>query len=146
MGTPYTQRWACALHPDRGYSRRGRSTAAVLAPRAGREPLGARRQRRLMYYRRLVRDYEHRPLSSRSRVFWAMTSVMARRLTGATVHLEDSVPGRRERPISGSMTVTVGPGWAARTALYSSSWVEGGGAVSLAAGLLAAAPRPPAVR
>ncbi|MCY0924442.1 MULTISPECIES: IS5 family transposase [unclassified Streptomyces] len=39
----------------------------------------------LMFYRRLVRDYEHRPASSRSRVFWAMTSVMARRLTGATL-------------------------------------------------------------
>ncbi|MEU8974839.1 IS5/IS1182 family transposase, partial [Streptomyces monashensis] len=31
------------------------------------------------------RDYEHRLATSRSRVFWAMTSVMARRLTGATV-------------------------------------------------------------
>ncbi|MEF9906877.1 IS5 family transposase [Streptomyces sp. P9-A2] len=39
----------------------------------------------LMFYRRLVRDYEHRPASSRSRVFWAMTSVMARRLTGSTL-------------------------------------------------------------
>ncbi|MEN3583258.1 IS5 family transposase [Streptomyces sp. ZYX-F-203] len=39
----------------------------------------------LMFYRRLVRDYEHRPTSSRSRVFWAMTSVMSRRLTGATL-------------------------------------------------------------
>lgn len=39
----------------------------------------------LMFYRRLVRDYEHRPASSRSRVFWAMTSVMSRRLTGATL-------------------------------------------------------------
>ena len=39
----------------------------------------------LMFYRRLVRDYEHRPVSSRSRVFWAMTSVMSRRLTGATL-------------------------------------------------------------
>ncbi|MFJ9543977.1 IS5 family transposase [Streptomyces sp. NPDC101225] len=39
----------------------------------------------LMFYRRLVRDYEHRPDSSRSRVFWAMTSVMSRRLTGATI-------------------------------------------------------------
>ncbi|MEU2994796.1 hypothetical protein ABZ772_31680 [Streptomyces griseoincarnatus] len=38
-----------------------------------------------MFYRRLVRDYEHRPASSRSRVFWAMTSVMARRLTGSTI-------------------------------------------------------------
>jgi transposase len=39
----------------------------------------------LMFYRRLVRDYEHRPASSRSRVFWAMTSVMSRRLTRATI-------------------------------------------------------------
>ncbi|MFF8918965.1 IS5 family transposase [Streptomyces sp. NPDC015032] len=39
----------------------------------------------LMFYQRLVRDYEHRLASSRSRVFWVMTSVMARRLTGATV-------------------------------------------------------------
>lgn len=37
----------------------------------------------LMFSRRLVRDYEHRLATSRSRVFWAMTSVMARRLTGA---------------------------------------------------------------
>ncbi|MGW3661505.1 IS5 family transposase [Streptomyces sp. NPDC005151] len=39
----------------------------------------------LMFCRRLVRDYEHRLATSRSRVFWAMTSVMARRLTGATL-------------------------------------------------------------
>ncbi|QIY76344.1 IS5 family transposase [Streptomyces sp. RLB1-33] len=39
----------------------------------------------LMFYRRLVRDYEHRPVSSRSRVLWAMTSVMSRRLTGRTI-------------------------------------------------------------
>ncbi|WP_293989530.1 transposase [Streptomyces sp.] len=39
----------------------------------------------MMFYRRLVRDYEHRPASSRSRVLWAMTSVMSRRLTGATI-------------------------------------------------------------
>lgn len=39
----------------------------------------------LMFSRRLVRDYEHRPATSRSRVFWAMTSAMARRLTGATL-------------------------------------------------------------
>ncbi|WP_406135327.1 IS5 family transposase [Streptomyces sp. NBC_01089] len=39
----------------------------------------------LMFYRRLVRDYEHRPTSSRSRVLWAMTSVMSRRLTGRTI-------------------------------------------------------------
>lgn len=35
-----------------------------------------------MLYRRLVRDYEHRLATSRSRVFWAMTSAMSRRLTG----------------------------------------------------------------
>ncbi|WP_406109913.1 IS5 family transposase [Kitasatospora purpeofusca] len=38
----------------------------------------------LILHRRLVRDYEHRPSSSASRVFWAMTQVMARRLTGAS--------------------------------------------------------------
>ncbi|WUN77148.1 IS5 family transposase [Streptomyces erythrochromogenes] len=36
----------------------------------------------LILHRRLVRDYEHRPASSASRVYWAMTHVMARRLTG----------------------------------------------------------------
>jgi transposase len=37
------------------------------------------------FHRRLVRDYEHRPSSSASRVYWAMTDVMARRLTGTPV-------------------------------------------------------------
>ncbi len=37
----------------------------------------------LILHRRLVRDYEHRPVSSASRVYWAMTHVMVRRLTGA---------------------------------------------------------------
>ncbi len=37
----------------------------------------------LILHRRLVRDYEHRPASSASRVHWAMTHVMARRLTSA---------------------------------------------------------------
>lgn len=37
----------------------------------------------LVLHRRLVRDYEHRPSSSASRVYWAMTQVMARRLTCA---------------------------------------------------------------
>lgn len=37
----------------------------------------------LILHRRLVRDYEHRPPSSVSRVYWAMTPVMTRRLTGA---------------------------------------------------------------
>lgn len=32
-------------------------------------------------HRRLVRDYEHDPASSESRVYWAMTDVMTRRLT-----------------------------------------------------------------
>jgi hypothetical protein len=35
----------------------------------------------LSFHRRLVRDYEHRPASSASRVYWAMTDVMARRLS-----------------------------------------------------------------
>ncbi|GII20397.1 IS5 family transposase [Planomonospora parontospora] len=35
----------------------------------------------LMLHRRLVRDYEHLPASSESRVHWAMTAVMSRRLT-----------------------------------------------------------------
>lgn len=39
----------------------------------------------LMLHRRLVRDYEHRPASAESRVYWAISDVMARRLTGASV-------------------------------------------------------------
>ncbi|MEU8104551.1 hypothetical protein AB0C18_12610 [Nonomuraea muscovyensis] len=35
-------------------------------------------------HRRLVRDYEHDPASSESRVYWAMTDVMTRRLTGTS--------------------------------------------------------------
>ncbi|MEV4478080.1 hypothetical protein [Nonomuraea sp. NPDC049504] len=35
-------------------------------------------------HRRLVRDYEHHPASSESRVYWAMTDVMTRRLTGTS--------------------------------------------------------------
>ena len=38
----------------------------------------------LSLHRRLVRDYEHRPASSESRVYWAMTDVMTRRLTGTS--------------------------------------------------------------
>ncbi|MCX5374918.1 IS5 family transposase [Streptomyces sp. NBC_00091] len=38
----------------------------------------------LILHRRLVRDYEHRPASSVSRVYWAMAHVMARRLTGTS--------------------------------------------------------------
>jgi transposase len=39
----------------------------------------------LSFHRRLVRDYEHKPASSASRVYWAMTDVMAWRLTGTSV-------------------------------------------------------------
>jgi hypothetical protein len=38
----------------------------------------------LSFHRRLVRGYEHRLSSSASRVYWAMTDVMARRLTGTS--------------------------------------------------------------
>ncbi|MGW2476911.1 hypothetical protein [Streptomyces sp. NPDC001665] len=38
----------------------------------------------LMLHRRLVRDHEHLPRSSESRVYWAMTAVIWRRLTEAT--------------------------------------------------------------
>ncbi|MFD7055097.1 hypothetical protein ACFWBS_37960 [Streptomyces mirabilis] len=37
-----------------------------------------------MLHRRLVRDYEHRPASAESRVYWAISDVMARRLTGTS--------------------------------------------------------------
>jgi hypothetical protein len=37
----------------------------------------------LILHLRLVRDYEHRPSSSASHVYWAMTHVMVRRLTDA---------------------------------------------------------------
>ncbi|MDT0567011.1 IS5 family transposase [Streptomyces sp. DSM 3412] len=38
----------------------------------------------LMLHRRLVRDYEHRPATAESRVYWAISDVMARRLTGSS--------------------------------------------------------------
>lgn len=38
----------------------------------------------LMLHRRLVRDYEHRPASAESRVYWAISDVMARRLTSTS--------------------------------------------------------------
>ncbi|MFJ8025353.1 IS5 family transposase [Streptomyces sp. NPDC096311] len=38
----------------------------------------------LTMYRRLVREYDHRPRSAESRVYWAMTDVMTRRLTCTT--------------------------------------------------------------
>ncbi|MFD5625746.1 hypothetical protein [Streptomyces sp. NPDC127072] len=37
-----------------------------------------------MPHRMLVRDYEYPPRSSESRVYWAMTAVILRQLTGAT--------------------------------------------------------------
>ncbi|MET9388628.1 hypothetical protein ABZY09_48740 [Streptomyces sp. NPDC002928] len=36
----------------------------------------------LMFFRRLVRDYEHLTSSAESRIYWAISDVMARRLTG----------------------------------------------------------------
>ncbi len=36
-----------------------------------------------MLHRRLVRDYEHLPRTSESWLYWAMTAVIPRRLTGA---------------------------------------------------------------
>ena len=38
----------------------------------------------LMLHRRLVREYEHSTASSESRVYWAISDVMARRLTGTS--------------------------------------------------------------
>jgi transposase len=38
----------------------------------------------LMLHRRLVREYEHSTTSSESRVYWAISDVMARRLTGTS--------------------------------------------------------------
>ncbi|KUN58127.1 transposase [Streptomyces griseorubiginosus] len=35
----------------------------------------------MMLHRRLVRDYEHRPASAESRVYWAISDRMARMLT-----------------------------------------------------------------
>jgi hypothetical protein len=37
-----------------------------------------------MLHRRLVRDYEHRPASAESRVYWAMSDRMARMLTATS--------------------------------------------------------------
>jgi transposase len=48
----------------------------------------------LILHRRLVRDYEHRPSSSVSRVYWAMSHVMIRRLTSA------NTPTWREETVS----------------------------------------------
>lgn len=49
----------------------------------------------LILHRRLVRDYEHRTASSASRVYWAMSHVMIRRLAGA------NTPTWREEAVSG---------------------------------------------
>jgi len=37
-----------------------------------------------MLHRRLVREYEHSTASSESRVYWAISDVMTRRLTGTS--------------------------------------------------------------
>jgi len=44
----------------------------------------------LMLHRRLVRDYEHRPAAAESRVYWAISDVMARRLTGSATSWRDA--------------------------------------------------------
>lgn len=47
----------------------------------------------LILHRRLVRDYERHPAFSASRIYWAMTHTMTRRLTGTT-----TPPGATHRP------------------------------------------------
>ncbi|MEO3753634.1 hypothetical protein [Streptomyces sp. B6B3] len=50
----------------------------------------------LIIHRHLVRDYEHYPASSAFHIYWAMTHVMARRLTDAGVptwRVEQAVTG-----------------------------------------------------
>nr|WP_281415867.1 hypothetical protein [Actinospica durhamensis] len=37
-----------------------------------------------MIHRRLVRDYEINPATSETRVYWAITDLMTRRLTGTS--------------------------------------------------------------
>ncbi|MGP3963517.1 transposase [Nonomuraea sp. 3N208] len=49
---------------------------------------------RMSLHRRLVRDYEHDPASSESRVYWAMTDVMTRRLTLAFCLMRHLLPVR----------------------------------------------------
>jgi hypothetical protein len=47
----------------------------------------------LMYFRRLVKDYESNPRSSESRMLWSITAVMGRRLASpATVSWHDAAP------------------------------------------------------
>ncbi|MFG2261034.1 IS5/IS1182 family transposase, partial [Streptomyces mirabilis] len=38
----------------------------------------------MMLHRRLVRDYEHRPASAESRVYWAISDRMSRMLTATS--------------------------------------------------------------
>jgi hypothetical protein len=38
----------------------------------------------LMLHRRLVRDYEHRPATAESRVYWAISDRMSRMLTATS--------------------------------------------------------------
>lgn len=44
-----------------------------------------------MLYRRLTRKYAHRPDTSASRVYWASTANMARRLTAPTLTWRDTL-------------------------------------------------------
>lgn len=45
----------------------------------------------LMLHRRLVRDYDHRPDNAASRVYWAATAGMLRRLTTPAPTWRDDV-------------------------------------------------------
>lgn len=45
----------------------------------------------LMLHRRLAREYDHRPDNSASRVYWASTANMARRLTAPTPTWRDTL-------------------------------------------------------
>lgn len=45
----------------------------------------------LMLHRRLARDYDHRPDNAASRVYWASTAGMLRRLTAPTLTWRDDV-------------------------------------------------------
>ncbi len=51
----------------------------------------------LMLHRRLARDYDHRPDNAASRVYWASTAGMLRRLTTPTPTWRDDVDWPRER-------------------------------------------------
>jgi len=71
---------------ERGYPDGSDAVITPATPRSSQLALSGAAPGRgiLMLHRRLVRDYEHRPASAESRVYWAISDVMARRLTGAS--------------------------------------------------------------